>query len=210
MSKKSLKYSSFYNIHGLKMRIILASSSPYRQSLLQRLAVPFLAIAPEVDETRLPQEDPVRLARRLAQAKAEAVARTESDAFVIGSDQVACLGQTLLGKPGSAPAARAQLLASSGNIVHFYTSLCVLSPDGASHASLAETQVHFRQLQEREIDRYLELEQPWDCAGSFKCEGLGISLFEKLVGEDPTALEGLPLIALSNILRDLELHPLVQ
>jgi septum formation protein len=210
LSKKSLKYSSFYNIRVTNMRLILASSSAYRQSLLQRLSVPFVAIAPAVDETPLPEEDPVNLARRLAQAKAEVIASRETGAIVIASDQVACLGETLLGKPGSQPVARAQLLASSGNIVRFYTSLCVLTATGTSHTALAETEVHFRRLQEREIDRYLQLEQPWDCAGSFKCEGLGISLFEKLVGEDPTALEGLPLIALSNILRELQVHPLLQ
>jgi septum formation protein len=210
LSKISLKYSSFYNFHGLNMRLILASSSPYRQSLLQRLSMPFLAIDPEVDETPLPQEPPVSLAKRLAQAKAEVIAHRETGAIVIGSDQVACLGETVMGKPGSMTAARAQLQASSGNVVCFYTALCVLSATGASHTALTATQVHFRQLQEREIDRYLQLEQPWDCAGSFKCEGLGISLFEKLVGEDPTALEGLPLIALSNILRELGVHPLLQ
>jgi septum formation protein len=210
LSKISLKYSSFYNFHGLNMRLILASSSPYRQSLLQRLSLPFVAIAPEADETPLPQEQPASLAKRLARAKAEVIAQRETGAIVIGSDQVACLGTTLLGKPGSMAAARTQLLASSGNVVSFYTALCVLTPAGTSHTALAATQVHFRNLQEREIDRYLELEQPLDCAGSFKCEGLGISLFEKLVGADPTALEGLPLIALSNILRELGVHPLLQ
>jgi septum formation protein len=210
LSKKSLKYSSFYNFYGLNMRLILASSSPYRQSLLQRLHVPFTAVAPQVDETPLPGEDWLSLASRLAQDKAQAVAEGAVDAFVIGSDQVACLGETLLGKPGTMAAAREQLLASSGNIVQFYTSVCVLTPTGTIHSALTETQAHFRQLQRREIDRYLQLEQPLDCAGSFQCEGLGISLFEKLSGEDPTALEGLPLIALSNILRQLGVHPLLQ
>jgi septum formation protein len=192
------------------MRMILASGSPYRQSLLRRLSIPFVTSAPNIDETALPGEHPAHLAGRLAQAKAAAVARLETDAIVIGSDQVASLGETLLGKPGAIEKARQQLLASSGNIVTFYTGLQVLAPADVSYSALVETQVHFRQLDEREIDRYLQLEQALDCAGSFKCEGLGICLFEKLVSEDPTALEGLPLMALSDILRELKVHPLLQ
>jgi len=208
LSKKSLKYSSFYNIHGLNMRLILASSSPYRQSLLQRLQIPFTTVSPGVDEKPLPGEEPKSLAQRLAQAKAEHVANTTANVIVIGSDQVASLGHQLLGKPGDADTARQQLLASSGQIVRFYTALCVIGPDGSSYEAMQETRVHFRELDTAEIDRYLQLEQPFDCAGSFKCEGLGISLFEKLVGDDPTALEGLPLIALSGILRQLGVYPL--
>jgi septum formation protein len=207
LSKKSLKYSSFYNFHGSNMSLILASSSPYRQSLLQRLQIPFSCVSPDVDENPLPGEEPKRLAQRLARAKAERVAKTTEDTIVIGGDQVACLGELLLGKPGDMQTAQQQLLASSARIVRFYTALCVIGADGARHEALQETRVYFRRLSTAEIDRYLQLEQPFDCAGSFKCEGLGISLFEKLVGDDPTALEGLPLIALSGILRELGVHP---
>ncbi len=190
------------------MRLILASGSPYRHTLLDRLRLPFTAVAPAVDETPSPGESPQALAERLALAKARAVAKQHAGAIVIGSDQVASLHGTALGKPGGFERAREQLLASRGQCLTFYTALCVVGPDGECLRHLEPFKVHFRALDAVEIDRYLGLEQPWDCAGSFKWEGLGISLFERLEGDDPTALEGLPLIALCRILGKLGVHPL--
>jgi MAF protein len=127
---------------------------------------------------------------------------------VIGSDQVASLDGVVIGKPGNFKRACTQLQHSSGKCVTFYTGLCVIAADGSEHSRVTPFQVQFRKLEDTEIERYLRLEEPWDCAGSFKWEGLGISLFEKLIGDDPTALEGLPLIALCNILGELGVHPL--
>ncbi len=182
------------------MELILASSSPYRRALLSRLQVPFRCETPRVDETPLPGEPPRELVLRLALQKARAVAERNPHSLVIGSDQVACVEDTILGKPGNPVAAALQLRASSGKPVRFYTGLAVISSSG--ECSLVETfTVHFRHLGEDEIDSYLCKEQPFDCAGSFKCEGLGIALFERLEGDDPTTLEGLPLIATCRLLR---------
>jgi septum formation protein len=187
---------------GNTTRLVLASTSRYRAELLRRLGVEFESCAPGTDETPVAGESPPARARRLAIAKAEAAADTRRDSVVIGSDQVAELDGTLLDKPGTAARAREQLLASSGRQVNFHTAVCVLDTrDGRRHVHVDHTCVRFRRLQEKEIARYVEREQPFDCAGSFKCEGLGISLFEGIDNTDPSALIGLPLIALARLLR---------
>lgn len=183
-------------------KLILASTSPYRRELLGRLGLPFETARPEVEETPRPDEPPAALARRLAEAKARAVAARHPDAWVIGSDQVADLDQRPLGKPGDHARAVAQLRAAAGREVRFHTGLCLLrqvDDDIQHHLDL--TVVHFRRLDADEIERYLRTERPYDCAGSFKCEGLGIALFEAIESRDPTALIGLPLIALARMLR---------
>ncbi|MGC1548374.1 MAG: Maf family nucleotide pyrophosphatase [Rhodanobacter sp.] len=183
-------------------RLILGSTSRYRAELLRRLLPSFEQRAPGTDESPLPGEAPAARALRLAIAKAEAAATGQHDALVIGSDQVAELDGQQMDKPGTPERARAQLGASSGRIVHFHTALCLLDTrSGQRHTHVDETRVHFRILGADEIARYIEREQPLDCAGSFKCEGLGISLFERIDNEDPSALIGLPLIALTRLLR---------
>ena len=182
--------------------VVLASTSRYRAELLGRLLDTFAQAAPGVDETPLPAEAPGARALRLAIAKAEAVAGLHPGALVIGSDQVAELDGRMLDKPGTEAIARAQLHASSGRTVRFHTALCVLDGrDGSRHTHVDLTAVDFRTLSAAEIARYVTRERPLDCAGSFKCEGLGISLFERLRSDDPTALIGLPLIALAGMLR---------
>ncbi len=184
-------------------RIVLASTSRYRAGLLRRLLDNFEQIAPDVDEQPLPGEAPAARAARLAAAKAAAVSKQHRDAVVIGSDQVAALGDTILHKPGSSDNAHEQLRASSGNIVDFHTSLCVL--DGRERrlqTHTDHTRVVFRALSDEEIRHYVARERPFDCAGSFKSEGAGIALFERIESEDPTALIGLPLIALARLLRE--------
>lgn len=182
--------------------LILASTSAYRRSLLERLHLPFTVTRPEVDESSLPGELPEALARRLALTKAEAVlAGSGSGAWVIGSDQVAELDGLPLGKPGSHAAAVDQLRSMSGRDVRFLTALCLAGPDAQRLQMLDITTVRFRMLADDEIERYVAREQPFDCAGSFKCEGLGIALFEAIDNRDPTALVGLPLIATSRLLR---------
>lgn len=183
-------------------RIILASTSRYRAELLRRLLPEFEQRAPGTDEAALPGEEPEARAARLATAKAAAAADGLANALVIGSDQVAELDGETLDKPGTAANARAQLAASSGRVVHFRTALCLLDTrDGRRQLHVDRTDVHFRALEATEIERYVAREQPLDCAGSFKCEGLGISLFERIASEDPSALIGLPLIALARMLR---------
>ena len=183
-------------------RLVLASTSRYRAALLRRLVEDFEQVAPDTDESLRPDEAPAERALRLAIAKAEAVAPAFADAWVIGSDQVAELDGTILRKPGNAETARRQLAASSGRVVHFHTALCLLDTrDGTAQTCADHTSVRFRPLQSTEIERYVEREQPLDCAGSFKCEGLGISLFEEIDNRDPSALVGLPLIALARLLR---------
>ncbi len=181
--------------------LILASTSPYRRELLQRLRLPFECARPGVDETPLAWESPCQLVRRLALAKAEAVAALHPQAWVIGSDQAADLAGRVLGKPGGREAAIAQLAAMAGRTVGFHTAVCLRRGAVALHA-VDLTRVRFRGLSIDEIGRYVDAEQPFDCAGSFKCEGLGIALFEAIESHDPTALVGLPLIALSGLLRD--------
>lgn len=184
------------------MDLILASTSEYRKRLLERLQIPFRCVSPRVDESALPDEPPGTLAGRLALAKARAVARDHPTALVVGSDQVASIGGSSIGKPGNHAAAAAQLRASAGRRVDFYTGVALLDGPGAAEYCVVEPFcVHFRALDDDEIDRYLHAEQPYDCAGSFKWEGLGITLFERMEGNDPTALEGLPLITLARLLR---------
>jgi len=183
-------------------RIVLASTSRYRAELLHRLLDDFEQIAPDVDEQPLSGEAPAARAARLAAAKATAVSAKHRDAVVIGSDQVAALGDAILHKPGSGDNAHEQLRASSGNVVHFHTGLCVCDGrDGRLQSYTDETRVVFRTLSDEEIRRYLAREHPLDCAGSFKSEGAGIALFERIESADPTALVGLPLIALARLLR---------
>ncbi|MFN3902457.1 Maf family protein [Rehaibacterium terrae] len=183
-------------------KLILASTSPYRRELLGRLGLPFETARPEVDEAPQPGEPPAALARRLAAAKARAVAARHPEDWVIGSDQVADLDGRPLGKPGDHARAVAQLRAAAGREVRFHTGLCLLrgTDDEVQH-HLDLTVVRFRPLDVDEIERYLRTERPYDCAGSFKCEGLGITLFEAIESRDPTALIGLPLIALAGMLR---------
>lgn len=189
--------------------LILASTSRYRRELLQRLRLPFEVVAPEVDETPLPGEAPAELALRLALAKAQAVAQRHPQAVVIGSDQVAELDGEPIGKPGTHERARGQLRRLSGREVVFHTALAVVRSDTRfAQALRVPVQVHFRELSDAEIDTYLHLEQPYDCAGSAKCETLGISLLRAIHSDDPTALIGLPLITTSQLLRQAGLDPL--
>jgi septum formation protein len=181
--------------------LVLASTSPYRRDLLARLGLPFLVDRPDVDESPGAGEAPSALASRLAEAKARAVASRHPGAWVIGSDQVAELDGKPLGKPGGRDAAIAQLQASSGRTLRFHTAFCLVHPDHPALAHSDLTEVVFRELHRDEILRYLDADQPYDCAGSFKCESLGISLFEAIRSEDPTALVGLPLVALARALR---------
>lgn len=183
-------------------RLLLASTSPYRHALLSRLQLPFDAVSPEVDETPRPGEAPAALAARLARAKAEDVAARFPGACAVGSDQVACLAGAPLGKPGDRARAMAQLAAMSGATVGFHTVVAVARGGHATQAREDITTVRFRTLSPREIGRYLDAEAPFDCAGSFKAEGLGIALFEAIDSRDPTALVGLPLIATAALLRD--------
>ena len=183
------------------MRLVLASTSVYRRQLLERFGLPFELARPDVDEAALPGETPPATAQRLALAKAKAVARRWPDALIIGSDQVAHIGAETFGKPGSVDKAIAQLERMSGQTVLFQTALCLLnSGDGSSQLECIPTEVKFRVLGRPEIERYVQREMPLDCAGSAKSEGLGISLLDALSGDDPTALVGLPLIALSRML----------
>ncbi len=180
--------------------LILASTSRYRRDLLARLRLEFEVARPEVDESALPGETPSVLARRLARAKAAAIALRSPHAWVIGSDQVADLDGAALGKSGSRDGAIAQLQRMSGRPVAFRTAVCVMH-GATSFDALDTTVVRFRDLDHAEIERYVDAEQPFDCAGSFKSEGLGIALFEAIETQDPTALVGLPLIATSRLLR---------
>lgn len=183
-------------------QLTLASTSRYRRELLERLRLPFDVARPEVDEAALPGEPPLALATRLAEAKARAVARTLiGDSWALGSDQVADLAGVALGKPGGRAAAIAQLRAMSGGVVRFHTALCLAPADGHALAAVDCTEVRFRALTDAEIERYVDAEEPFDCAGSFKSEGLGITLFESIDNRDPTALIGLPLIATCALLR---------
>jgi len=182
--------------------LVLASTSRYRRELLSRLTTGFRSVSPVVDEAPSPPELPAQLATRLAHAKAAEVATRAPGAIVIGSDQVADLDGRVLGKPGNARAAREQLVACSGREVVFHTALCLVDARGGTHAAADVTRVRFRTLATDEIARYVEREQPLDCAGSFKAEALGIALFERIESDDPTGLIGLPLIALCRLLRD--------
>jgi septum formation protein len=181
--------------------LILASTSAYRRELLGRLRIPFQVVPPKVNETPLAGENSLDLALRLAHAKAAAVSKMHPDTWVIGSDQVADLCGTVIGKPGNFARAIAQLQLMRGQTVTFHTALCLMKGD--IHTTLSvPTAVTFRQLSDEVLQAYLIAEEPYDCAGSAKSEGLGISLLEAIQSEDPTALIGLPLIALTTLLRD--------
>jgi septum formation protein len=183
-------------------RLLLASTSPYRRELLDRLRLPYAVGRPEVDETPQPGEAAVSLAIRLGRAKAQAVAsRAGGDAWAIGSDQAADVLGQVLGKPGDRAGAVAQLQAMRGQRVRFHTSVALAHADGRLYEALDLTEVALRWLDDEEIERYVDAEQPFDCAGSFKSEGLGITLFDAIDSRDPTALVGLPLIATARLLR---------
>ena len=182
-------------------QIILASTSKYRRELLARLGLAFEVASPGVDETPLPDEAPQDTARRLAEAKARAVAARYPGAIVIGSDQVAVLEGTPLGKPGNHANALRQLTAMRGKEVVFHTALCVFNTASARmETRVVPFSVRFRAYSDTQIERYLQREQPYDCAGSARCEGLGIALIAAMRGDDPNALIGLPLIALTEML----------
>ncbi|WP_236232362.1 Maf family protein [Pseudomonas tohonis] len=181
--------------------LVLASSSPYRRELLERLRLPFTWSAPAIDETRHPHETAEQLVRRLAEEKARALADLHPQHLIIGSDQVAVLGEQILGKPLEFERARSQLLAASGTSVTFLTGLALLNTrSGRYQVDCVPFTVNFRSLNEATIERYLHAEEPYDCAGSFKAEGLGVSLFRSTQGEDATSLVGLPLIRLVDML----------
>lgn len=181
--------------------LVLASTSPYRRELLERLGIPFETASPDVDETRTDGETPEQLVKRLAESKARAVAEAYPDALIIGSDQVAVLDNKILGKPGNHENAIQQLSNASGKKVLFLTGLCLLNTaTDKTQIKVDNFSVEFRQLSTSQIENYLQREKPYDCAGSFKSEGLGISLFKKMEGDDPNALIGLPMITLINML----------
>lgn len=183
--------------------LLLASSSAYRRELLSRLRLPFQHQSPDIDEAPLPQELPQHLALRLAEQKARALAEHHPDHLIIGSDQVAVLGDMMLGKPGDFTHAAKQLMAASGKTVTFLTGIALLnSQTGRIQTDCVPFKIRFRTLSDEQIERYLHLEQPYDCAGSFKAEGLGISLFQSMEGEDFTSLIGLPLIRLVDMLKN--------
>jgi len=186
-------------------RLILGSSSVYRKELLARLRLPFETISPDIDETPLSGESPEMTALRLAQAKAEAIAGQVPNALIIGSDQVATLDGKQIGKPGNHANALQQLQTMRGRTVIFHTALCLLDnrPQATTPIQIdnIQTQVTFRNLPDHELEAYLQAEQPYDCAGSAKNEGLGIAILESMESKDPTALTGLPLIALTGMLR---------
>ncbi len=184
-------------------QLILASTSPFRKALLERLGQPFLTASPKTDETRWPGEATAAFVERLSADKARAVADRFPNALIIGSDQAAVLGDEILGKPGTHEKAVAQLTAASGNEVLFLTGLCLLNAaSGRTQVEVVPFTVKFRSLTTPQIDNYLRQEQPYNCAGSFKSEGLGIALFETMKGEDPNALIGLPLIRLIAMLNN--------
>ncbi|MCK5364560.1 MAG: septum formation inhibitor Maf [Gammaproteobacteria bacterium] len=183
------------------MRILLASTSVYRQQLLARLGVAFDVVDPRVDETPLPGEAAEELVARLAQAKARGGAKGAHDALVIGADQVAVLDGEILGKPGNAEANRRQLQRAAGRRVQFFTGLCLFAAQSRrARVEVVPFAVQFRKLTHEQIASYVEREQAFDCAGGFRCEGLGSALFERMEGSDPTALIGLPLLRLTQML----------
>lgn len=187
-------------------RLVLGSTSPFRRALLDRLGLPYQVDAPDTDETPLPGETPAGLVRRLAEAKARAVGGRHADALVIGSDQVAVIDGRVLGKPGDRDNAIAQLTMASGGTVVFHTGLCLLdTASGRAQVDVEPFTVHFRELDRASIERYVDREQPYNCAGSFKSEGYGITLFSALEGRDPNALIGLPLIRLVEMLGEAEI-----
>lgn len=196
----------------LRKRLLLASSSPYRRELLKKLGLAFSCASPDIDESPTPAEAPDVLAVRLAEAKAKALAATYPGHWIIGSDQIATLPSgALLSKPETYTKAYQQLERSSGQSINFLTGLALLDADSGKLQTCCERfTVHFRSLTAQEIDTYLRKEEPYDCAGSFKMEGLGITLFQELQGRDPNSLIGLPLIALTNMLTTWGRNPLLE
>ena len=191
------------NFHMSSPRLVLASTSPFRRELLSRLGLPFETAAPNTDETALPGETPEATALRLSELKAKAVANQFPGALIIGSDQVAVLDGRIYGKPGTHERAVEQLRTMRGREVNFFTGLCLYNTaTGAARSVGIPTLVSFRNLTDGEIENYLRREQPYNCAGSAKSEGLGIAIIEKMQGDDPNALIGLPLIALCTLLRE--------
>lgn len=190
-------------------QIVLASTSPYRRELLNRLGLPFITANPDTDESALEGESPEESALRLSEAKARAVAANHPDALIIGSDQVACLDGQVFGKPGNHENAVKQLQAMRGRTVNFFTGLCLLNAKtGIAHLRGIPTLVSIRNLTDGQIDNYLRKEKPYNCAGSAKSEGLGIAIISRMEGEDPNALIGLPLIALCDLFREESLNVL--
>ncbi|MDH5357356.1 MAG: Maf-like protein [Gammaproteobacteria bacterium] len=182
-------------------QLILGSSSPFRAELLTKLGLPFISVSPDIDENPIANEQPEQLVKRLSENKAQAIAIQHPDALIIGSDQVAVLDGTILGKPGNHENAVKQLMAASGKTVVFLTGLTLLnSKSGHMYTVVEPFEVSFKTLSPDQIEFYLQQEQPYQCAGSFKSEGFGISLFAKLSGDDPNALIGLPLIKLIQML----------
>ena len=184
-------------------KLVLASTSPYRRDLLERLRIPFETVSPDLDESALPGEAPQQTALRLAEGKARAVSASFPQALLIGSDQVAVLKGRAIGKPGNHATAVEQLLAMRGQSVVFHTAVCVLNTaTGKVQIEDVPTSVTLRHLEPAQVERYLEIETPYDCAGSARIESLGIGLVERVTSDDPTALIGLPLIALCRMLRN--------
>jgi septum formation protein len=194
------------------VQLVLASTSPYRRQLLSRLGLPFEQAKPMVDETPLPGEAPLALSLRLARAKAMALAQQFPQAWLIGSDQVAVCKGRLMGKPGTPQAALAQLQWQRGSITSFHTAVCLYQPEnGESQVQIVSTDVHWlneTELSDAQLQRYIELESPLDCAGAAKSEGLGTVLIARMDTPDPTALIGLPMVALTKMLRAWGLDPL--
>lgn len=192
------------------MKIILASSSLYRKQLLNKLHLNALCISPDIDESFAPDEGIQTIVSRLAYAKASAIFnQTHGKRLIIGSDQLCERDGEILGKPLTKEAAISQLKNASGKKVTFYTSLCVINEAGAKIEHITTTSVYFRELSQEEIENYISIESPLDCAGAFKCEGLGIALFKRIESHDPTALIGLSLIDVANALKTFGINPLL-
>lgn len=191
------------------LSLVLGSSSRYRKQLLDKLGIPFTQDSPDIDETPQADESAAALVERLAVDKAKALADKHPNSLIIGSDQVATFSGRIIGKPHTKDNAKSQLMQFSGQSVTFLTGLCLYNSQTGEHQSLVEPfQVYFKELTEHQIERYIELEQPLDCAGSFKSEGLGITMFSQLEGRDPNSLIGLPLIALTEMLINEGMDPL--
>ena len=186
----------------MEQQIILASTSPFRKAILEKLAIPFICRSPDINETALNNENAEQLVQRLATEKAKAVAKEFNNGFIIGSDQVAIIDSQILGKPHTHANAVKQLQLSSGKTVRFLNGLCLLNAATGEHKTVLEPfNVHFKQLTQQQISNYLHLEKPYKCAGSFKSEAAGIALFERLEGNDPNSLIGLPLIRLIELFK---------
>jgi len=194
-------YAKFFYWQTNMARLVLGSSSPFRKALLEKLDLSFDCDSPDIDETPLKNEHPKDMVARLAKAKAQAIAQRHPQSIIIASDQCATLDGAIIGKPGDFENAFQQLKNASARVVTFYTSLCVFNAGTNQYQEIVEPyHVYFRELSDSQIENYLKKEEPYNCAGSFKSEGLGISLFERLEGNDPNTLIGLPLIELIKML----------